>query len=337
MADLSTFEENATCYVLGELDAAERRAFEMQLKHSAELRAHVRELEEGLEAAAMTCRPQQPPAELWRRIECALEEESPKVVAPDFQRTSRGYAWAAAACVVGAVALGVWLMRAPAGKSSGEAQLAKSVGTGAKEGNAFSNTTHGTLVLRQTVWESARNSTNRAAAPIPDFETASRGIQFFSAGTTSNASAAPLPPSADLQRALFAAMARELGWPSAHGSEEKVDFVDLRPAEPALAGTSARVVAATGSLIGFVSGDSLLLAFGSNVVPRAQELQFWAGEPDHEEELLIGTASLGQNPIVILIPLGVAPSGGWTLTVTGVTSAGASNVFGQVFIVAPPP
>jgi hypothetical protein len=84
-----------------------------------------------------------------------------------------------------------------------------------------------------------------------------------------------------------------------------------------------------------VSGDTLYLAFGSNVVPRPRELQFWAGTPDDGEQLL-GTATLGENPLVMMIPTSFGGPNG-TLTIIGVSATGISNVFGQIFIVAPSP
>lgn len=342
MADWPTTNDDATRYVLGELNAAERHAFEARLKQSAELRAHVRELEEGLEAAAITSPPHQPSPELWQRIQRAVADESREevVVAPEFRPAWIAYAWAAAACLVGGLLLGLWLMRLPSGKSPAHAGV-KNLATGSQKEGTQVSTKHGTLVLHQTAESPPISITNQAAdaQPKPAMDSASHALRFFSGAASSNATTgSPMPtPSPDLQRALFVAMSRDLGWQSGGdaNTDEGVDVVDLRPAGAALAQPPPMVMA-TGSLVGFVSGDSLYLAFGSNVVPRAQELQFWAGAEEDDAQLL-GTATLDDNPLVIVIPSSVVVPGGGTLSVIGVSPSGASNFVGQIFIFAPAP
>jgi hypothetical protein len=342
MADLPQFEDEATRYVLGEMDAAERCAFESQLKQSAELRVLVRELEEGVEAAALACPLHQPPSELWRRIERAVAEESRDavVIAPESRTHWLPYAWAAAACVAGALLLGGVLMRGTFGRSPTKTEVVKSSKDLRNGASMTSTSALGKIVVRQTVREPEPGASNQAFVPRqkPVSDTASRPVQFFSGAASNSAPGMPaLPPSTDVQRALFAAMARDLGWSSGRESdaEDGVDVVDLRPPEAALVPPPPRMVTATGSLVGFVSGDSLYLAFGSNTVPRGQELQFWVGTPDDGEQLL-GTAMLGENPLVVVAPMSIGGPNG-TLTIIGVSATGVSNVFGQIFIVAPSP
>jgi hypothetical protein len=340
MADLHQFEDEAARYVLGEMDAAERCAFEAQLKRSAELRALVRELEAGGVVAALACPPHQPPPELWQRIERAMTQESRDVVviAPEPRIHWLPYAWAAAACLVAGLLLGAWLMHNLSGRAPAQAKVRyPSAGSG-KEGTRVA-TTHGTLLLHEAAPGPQRNATNQTSdrPTEPVIDSASHPIQFFSGASASNSALNSPPPPPDLQRALFVAMSRDLGWSSGRepDADDGVDLVDLRPLEAAPVPAPPPMVAATGSLVGFVSGDTLYVAFGSNTVPRAQELQFWAATPDDGEQLL-GTATLGENPLVVVAPMSIGGPNG-TLTIIGVSATGVSNVFGQLFIAAPYP
>jgi hypothetical protein len=337
MADLPQFEDEAARYVLGEMDAAEQCAFESQLTRSAELRTQVRELEEGIEAATVACPSHQPPPEVWQRIEHSVTEESRAavVIAPEPRTHWLPYAWAAAACLVGGLLLGAWLMHSLSGRTPEQAEVRPPSAGSQKEGAPVS-TTHGTIVLHETASGPERNTTNQlsGARPAHSIDSASHPIRFFSGATASNAAFSS--PSPDLQQALFLAMSRDLGWASGHepDADEGVDVVDLRPPE-AVPASSLPMVTATGSLVGFVSGDTLYLAFGSNTMPRAREIQFLAGTPEGGEQLL-GTATLGENPLVMMIPTSFGGPNG-TLTIIGVSATGISNVFGQIFIVAPSP
>ena len=81
MPDLRSPEDEAVLYVLGELSAAGRREFEGRLAHSAELRALVRDLEEGAVALSMGLPQRRCPREVWERIEKTVaREERWKVV-----------------------------------------------------------------------------------------------------------------------------------------------------------------------------------------------------------------------------------------------------------------
>ena len=81
-------QDQAAIYALGELNAEETAAFETALNGNMELRAMVRELREASADLARNVPPQQPPAELKRRVlrEIALEKQadSPRQDAPSF-------------------------------------------------------------------------------------------------------------------------------------------------------------------------------------------------------------------------------------------------------------
>jgi hypothetical protein len=88
-------EELATLYVLDQLDAAERTAFEARLLREPALAALVRELESTLEHSVRALPPVTPPADLFARIETRIENSataSPShapATAPTAARVSR--------------------------------------------------------------------------------------------------------------------------------------------------------------------------------------------------------------------------------------------------------
>jgi anti-sigma-K factor RskA len=71
-------QDQAALYALGALDAGETAAFEAALSGNMELRAMVREMREASADLARNVPPQQPPAELKRRVlrEIALEKQA---------------------------------------------------------------------------------------------------------------------------------------------------------------------------------------------------------------------------------------------------------------------
>src|SRR5438093_8406945 len=111
MPEIHQPEDEAVLYVLGELTAAERRAFEMRLAQSVELRALVRELERGAEALSMASPRRLPPCEVWTRIEKTVaREERRKVLNPALWSAWWRNGWAAAAaCLIGWLLYALWV------------------------------------------------------------------------------------------------------------------------------------------------------------------------------------------------------------------------------------
>jgi anti-sigma-K factor RskA len=113
-------EELACLYVLDQLDARERAAFEARLALDPELAATLREIEASLDRSVRALAQHEPPAGTLERIEARISGARPAAAQPP----SRGAApmWAAAARwgVAAAVAVGVGLIavrglrRAPA-------------------------------------------------------------------------------------------------------------------------------------------------------------------------------------------------------------------------------
>ena len=111
MPESHIIEDEAALYVLGQLGAAERHAFEARLAQSAELRALVGELEASTVALALAVPQHQPPPRVWQRIEDNVTQETErKVVAPAFWRAWLRHGWAAAAaCLLGWLLYALWV------------------------------------------------------------------------------------------------------------------------------------------------------------------------------------------------------------------------------------
>src|SRR4030095_9895231 len=91
-------EGEATLYVLGRLDDAQRREFESELAQSADLRKLVQELEEGAVALAISAPRRDPPREVWSRIENEVAREaSSRVTLGAWWAHWWRHGWAAAA------------------------------------------------------------------------------------------------------------------------------------------------------------------------------------------------------------------------------------------------
>lgn len=81
------FEELATLYVLDQLDAAERTAFEARLLREPTLAALVRELESTLAHSVHALPPTPPPADLLARIEARIAPSAPRQTSPPSARS----------------------------------------------------------------------------------------------------------------------------------------------------------------------------------------------------------------------------------------------------------
>ncbi len=249
MPDLYTPEDEAALYVLGELTAAERREFEARLAQSAELRALVREVEEGAVALSMASPRRRPPREAWTRIEKAVRGETRRqAVFPVFWVGWWRHGWAAAAaCLVGWLLYALWPHR-PGPSDASPVPVVTGVNSppGAtladthqdntrnrtRQDNAENNAAFQLLQARtQEIgalrWQIAE-LTNRMAhlsqalTQQQALLSESSRLKFFqlsppSAGSNGAISA---PVSPGLQRALLLAMTRELGWTSSGASSE---------------------------------------------------------------------------------------------------------------------
>jgi hypothetical protein len=239
MPEFPMTEDETVRYLLGELSPAERRVFEARLAQSAELRALLRELEEGAVTLSMASPPKRAPRQVWAQIEKALANGDRKL--PAFFRGWWRNGWAAAAaCLLGWLLYAVWSNRpgssntasAPQSPEKGappeisEPQL--TVATPTRPMNPENNATMRLLQARTQElgvlsWQIAQltNQVSHLSQTLTQQQAllseASR-LKFFQLSSVPGAEpgAAPgpgsLPISSSLQRALALAMARELGW-----------------------------------------------------------------------------------------------------------------------------
>jgi len=384
MADLHPSEDQAVLYLQDRLSANERREFEARLAESAELRALLREFEDGSVALAMAVPRRKPPEQLWKRIEkVIIKEQSREAAVNSFWQKWWRFGWATAAVLLAGWLFHVlWLNRSPDSSTTGT-QLANT------QPEPASSNPRSALVapeekpappvkgdsapvaaevfgLRRQVADLSNHITqlSQSVAQQQALLQETNRLKFFQlTAVPGGEQATNAPVSAGLQRALFLAMARELGWqPPASGPDQSptgnpplaqrdprpatttniagVDFVDLRsgsnsaanpPPQPETQPGNApdpnlQAATSASSVPGFVAGTNAVLAFDSSVVAAGATLRFWSGISGQWYQL-IGSSVLGQNPMVVTIPFSSA--NGATLTVTAGNGFGSSNVLGQ--------
>jgi anti-sigma-K factor RskA len=397
MSETHRLEDEATLYVLGRLDDAQRREFESELAQSADLRKLVQELEEGAVALAISAPRRDPPREVWSRIENEVAREaSSRVTLGAWWAHWWRHGWAAAAaCLVGWILYAVWVNAdrsagdSPSSVASETPQILKQVEMqGAKVGNAVPDEAlereaalRALQVRLQEItamrWQLAELTNQMALlsqvlAHQQMLLSESNRLRFFqldpSASGTGAGGAGEI--STNLQRALFLAVSRELGWVRSPGeasasrtldgqgrfSEELgVDFVDLRPgsnpvtnasvdntvgvnpgevfAAQSLSSSSAS--APTNAIPGFISGTTAVMAFDPATMTAGTSLSFVTTTPAGQP-IALGTATPGNNPVVVMVPFGgIAGSG--NIIVFAVGPSGGSNILGQFPVQAPPP
>jgi hypothetical protein len=376
MPDFHSPEDEATLYVLGELTAAERRAFEARLTQSAELRALVHDLEEGVVALSTGLPARRPPSEVWAGVEKAVCRESRRDVPAWWTGWWRN-GWAAAAvCLVG------WLLYAisinghngstaiqPTAETARVNSLPAPDRVTVKPVLAPTNDDRRLLQarieevrdLRLKVSQMEKQTGELAQLLVQQRAQLgeSNRIKFYqlsSAPAAGDATAAQLSPA--LQRAVFLSIGRELGWfpgesnlrggigadgrtsPHTFGG---VDFIDLRPPNndaanppPVQPKTESQTADASAPVIpAFVSGDKLVVAVDSTVVPPNSSVTLSVAGAG--SSTTGGTFAFGDNATVVTAPLpaGPAPDGGFAVTFSSVTSSGTSNVM-QFFAPASP-
>ncbi len=389
--------DEAARYVLGQMPPAARHEFEVQLAQSPELRALVQELEEGVEAAARAVPQRPPPPQTWAAIEQAIDRDVQRKVVP----SGWSYWWrsgwaAAAACLVAFLAYAWWPKNRGAvpvtfsTESSAQVADEKSAPAVASSGIApvHSNSAgrpHATVNVG-----SPRPPTDQAAAELLSLRRQVAALRsqlddvsgivmqqkailaepgrfkFFpqSLADIGPDGAAPAALTPELQRAIFYAMARDMGWlptatpvaasqsggtPPPVVTAWGIDFVSLnQPTVAALTATDpgasvqgeATEAAATApisvrpsgtTIPGYLKKDlkpELVLAFDPSIVSPGSTLGFWSGSGGAGHQL-IGSAVVGENPMVVTVP---ADRISEDLTITANPASGPSNVLGGFHI-----
>jgi cell division protein FtsB len=394
MSELHLLEDDATLYVLDQLTETERDEFEVRLAESAELRALVRELEEGAVAAAMAAPRRRVPKQVWEQIEKTITRETrPPVLDITLWFGWLRNGWAvAAACLVGWLLYAHWPDRAgstgvaPAPLASEfnvqpdgtlmESARTETVRVTPPTRNAAdverrslqrdllaTRRENGALRMRNTELAKQVTHLSQALTQQQALLAESSRLKFFQLAPPADVDTGVTNaiPSPELQRALFLAMARELGWLQLPATTQPgltqtnlggVDFVDLQPGtntmsapinlqslmetEPASTPESPMLASDSGNAIpGFVSSTNVVLAFEpSTSTPTGSALNFWTHDSSQSFQLL-GSTVLEGNPLVVTFSAGVPNSVGMNFTITPGSAVGTFNVIGQSPLTSP--
>lgn len=380
MANSDSIAEKSAQYVLGELSPDERDEFEALLDQSDELRAHVQELEDGALAIATASARVAPPKNIWREInrEIAHDERQKRLRVIVGAIFKNGWA-AAAACLVGWLIYALTPDHTPSNRSQ-QPSLAASSPIGipnASATNANASATSASNLLSSqppTQTERQLEIANRESVLLRNQLAGLQQQIAQLSGTLTQQQAAlnepsrmkflQLAPSTGLdkavlspavQRALFYALANELGWLSLTNENHfsppiagdlgltngvNMDFVDLRtsnappirlraPAPKQLAQNTDTPASKDASPTGdtqpvastvipaFVSGTSLFFAVDSTMAYPSSQFVVSPGVLGLGEES--STVALNDAPVVVAVHAwNGAPEGTpWTVTFLG--------------------
>lgn len=112
--EMSPLEALAADYVLGTLDAAERRRVQGQLARDPELARLVDEWEGRLAPIAQAIPPVRPPVRVWQRIQNSLDrEQAPAAPRGAFWQALTFWRWSTAGATALAAALAAYIVVAP--------------------------------------------------------------------------------------------------------------------------------------------------------------------------------------------------------------------------------
>lgn len=358
MLKAHSMEEEATRYVLGELNPQEQRRFEAQLQQSEALRAQVRQLEEGALALALACGRRQPPQETWVVIEQALNRRSrTETLGALFRWRFWRTGWTVATVCLLGWGLSVWYLHRPArGSSPSTPTMAAAaaprvnLSTNAVQHQPAEPTPAADeldplraqllkakaeeigMLRSQLTALSNRMAQLSEALTQQQAQIARPGhFKFFRLTPTPATGAPGVPISPNLQRALVLAMARELGWmgtpPAAQGSGSS-DGTEA-PANPA----DQNWLSAYATGIDFVDLRSATNRT-EQVVPRTTESE---SAPAQESSTQASTASgaaagfVSGTNAVVAVDSSVVPRG-TTLSFWGTTPSGQSQSLGQTTV-----
>lgn len=345
MADVSSNEDAAVRYILGECSAAERSEFEARLATSAELRALVGKLEEGAAAVAIASPRRRPPTVVWQEIEKNITRETqgqrrlPFLIW--FRWISNGWT-VAAICLIGWLLYAFWESRtdvpASAQSNSPPAQVSAENSISQKTTPLVVNSpttpienaelkllqarTREIAELQKKIAQLEAEATrlSQSLARQSTLLNESNRIKFYqltSAGSSASwkvGDSNSAPMSTDLQRAMLMAVARELGWvPKSNPITNWSD--DFQVKRTTMGG------------IDFVDLP------GTNSTAKQTQLQS-ALNPDDESSVSTKTipASIcGSNLVVAVDSTVVPPDSTVTLTVTDANQnqMGGTFVFGE--------
>jgi hypothetical protein len=253
MADFESIADKATGYVFGELPPDERAEFEAMLGQSPELRAHVRELEEGALAIAAAVPNGAPPKSAWREINRTIAHDQNRKRGRNIAVAIFKNGWAAAAaCIVG------WLIFALSTDRSPSSSTKNISGASRPPSETGASTTNTSIINSRNEIAISPTLTNRTSPEAIHRETTNlqnqlAGLQqqiaqlsnaltqhqaalnepsrlkFFQLAPSTGVEKPILSPA--VQQAFFYALAQELGWLSFTNNEGNPNF-QFAPSDP---------------------------------------------------------------------------------------------------------
>lgn len=383
--------EEAARYVLGQLSPAARHAFEVQLAQSPELRLLVQELEEGVEAMARTVPQHRPPPGTWAAIEKEINQDvQRKIVRPLWSNWWKNGWFAAAACFLALLTYISWPREStgPLAVAPTEPASETLIENSAQEVRVVLPENHASIAstveptyappvveptaelirLRREVG-ALRSQLNDISAMVVQQRAimAEPGrFKFFPpslANSGENSEVSTVTP--QLQRAIFYAMARDMGWmPKANPSpterfnaaqpivstEWGIDFVTFDKSSSSSATSSTMAAMDSNNQATMESAEAATIA-PLSVRPTGDGIPGYL-KKDIQPELvlafdpsiispgsivafwsasaveghrLIGNVVVGENPMVVTLPTERIAE---HLTVTANPIAGPSNIIG---------
>jgi hypothetical protein len=352
-------------------------------------------LEEGATAVAVACPPSKCPPFMWERIERAVKEDQ-RTIVPLFGANS----WTVVGWAAAAACLAAWIFFGVYRNDSGPKGTREKVAANGSEGSVTnqvaaveaSNARDEKSIEGKneitTQQQQAKANERESEKLRSDLENLQRQIGQMSQALTQQqamlnepnrfkmltlaptANAAPLNGlSPQLQRALFLAMARDLGWLGSSNAmmnpafEEGpgrsatnmmgVDFVDLRStnsgpvrfkaekngvAETKLAEappSNDGTIQLANAIPGFATATDVVVALDSTVAAVGSDLVF--SIDDGLQVRTLGTASMGSNPLIVKFQAFANQGFTFHVGIFHAATPGQSNLLEFTPLIADPP
>jgi hypothetical protein len=331
--------DEAADYLLGRLTPAAGRRFEARLTQDAELRRHLRELEEGVLALALSAPPLRPPREAWSNIQSAVAGERQSGSMFMFLPLRWLFSgWPVAGGLAVALCIHIALVhQGVPGQKSGAPS------TAGRPANAADQAATVALPARMDAAGRANANAAKPGAPVNALaagmlatgQTGGIPLAGHETGWDKEAASGPeggvaggVRPPPRLKRAVLLAMARQMGLTDAQQAQVPalaaaqaqvpVDYVELPNPIPAatpvfspldalsLPGTATadpilQSNDPNGAISMFASGNDLMVILDPAMLPaNIGPVTIWV-EDAEGIQTIVGTVNLGTNPMVITI------------------------------------
>jgi hypothetical protein len=181
-------------------------------------------------------------------------------------------------------------------------------------------------VLRRRIAELENRTTNlsQAVAEEQALLGEANRLKVFQLSPIMGESEAAAAPSPQMQRALFLAMARQLGWlpPTVATNQSGFEFVDMRPNAESGTAQTAPPPPANSNLVptipAFQSDTNIFLAIDPSVAPGGSRVTVSTGDNQSSADV-----TMGDGTLIMTVPASLGTPG---LTVS-VTGNGQSNTY----------